>query len=99
MQRHSGPQENASQSFPRLSGQILGRCNQFSEVLNGRNQEVLDRLFDQSSPASTFEAMSVGSVRKTTFYQNAAGVCDQAWLSLYWLVDALDPRGLDRDDV
>jgi hypothetical protein len=65
----SGPRENASQSFPNLSGQILDRSDRFSYVLNCRNQEVLDRLFNQPSPASTFEAMSVGSVSKTTFHQ------------------------------
>src|SRR4029077_16236559 len=30
---------------------------------------------------------------------DAAGVCDRVWLSWCWLVDALDPRGFDRDGV
>jgi hypothetical protein len=47
----------------------LDRSDQFSQVLNGGNQKVLDRLFDQPSPASALETMSVGGVSKTTFHQ------------------------------
>jgi hypothetical protein len=47
----------------------LDRSNQFSKILNRRDQQVLNRLFDQPSPASAFEAMSVGGVSKTAFHQ------------------------------
>jgi hypothetical protein len=36
--------------------------------LNRRDQQVLDRLFDQPSPASALEAMSVGGVSKAAFH-------------------------------
>jgi hypothetical protein len=42
----------------------LDRSDQFSKILNRRDQQVLDRLFDQPSPASALEAMSVGGVSK-----------------------------------
>jgi hypothetical protein len=47
----------------------LDRSDQFSKVLNGRDQQVLDRLFDQPPPASALETMSVGGVSKTAFHQ------------------------------
>ncbi|MFY9986377.1 MAG: hypothetical protein WAK31_16560 [Chthoniobacterales bacterium] len=67
--------------------------------MNRCDQQILDRLFDQPPPASAFETMSIGGVSKTAFHQMLPGVSDRVWLAWYWFVDALDPRGFDRDGV
>jgi hypothetical protein len=47
----------------------LHGSDQFSKVLNCGDEQILDRLLEESSPTSAFEAMSVSSVSKTTFHQ------------------------------
>ena|GEM_PF-4577627 len=44
----------------------VDRCNQFSKVLNRRNQQVLDQLSEQLLPPSTLKVMVASGVSKLT---------------------------------
>jgi hypothetical protein len=43
--------------------------NQFSQVLHRGNEEILDRLLPQSTPARPLEAVAVGGVCEGAFHQ------------------------------
>jgi hypothetical protein len=47
----------------------LDRCDQFSQILDCRNEQILDRLLDKSSPTGTLKTVKVRGICKTAFDQ------------------------------
>jgi hypothetical protein len=61
--------EELNQAVSQLWLGLGEESDQFAQVLDRGNQQILDSLFPKSSPASAFQPMTVSGIGKAAFHQ------------------------------